>query len=302
MTKAKAKAKAPTPAELRLREWLGDTAAAEMMRYLRTARRSKDSALVYPNLERRIMALSPPLHLSPPPNVKGAVFDAHAINHFLNFCRRLRHMKGNKWAGRRLELELWQVIFVIAPVFGWRSEDGRRIRRTVYLEVPKKNGKSTLAAALALYLLIEDGEQGAEVVAVAGDREQAKAVFDVAYNMAKVSSYAAERLRFMKNQIIYERSLSWLKVLSADGDLKAGLNIHGAIIDELLVQRHRKLVDNLEGATGARSQPLIAYLTTAGLDESGSIYHEKRNYSERCASGEVVDDSMARGDLRSGRR
>jgi phage terminase large subunit-like protein len=275
----------------RLIGWLGPEAGPALHAYLIAAVRPKTEARIYPDLDDKITQLVEPRFFSPPPTTPGAYFDVGPVDRFLRFCRQLRHIKGSKWAGRKFEPDMWQIVFVIAPLFGWRQEDGLRLRRTLYEEVPKKNGKSTLAAALALYLLTADQEPGAEVVAAAGDKEQARAVFDVASNMAKGSPALAKRLRFIKGQITYEEKVSWFKVLSADGDLKAGLNLHGAVIDELLVQKKRTLVDNLEGATGSREQPLIAYLTTAGLDDPGSIYSEKRNYSEKVAKGDLVDDT-----------
>lgn len=275
-------------AELRLAELFGPEAAGKLYRYLAGAR-TKAGAARYPELDKQILGASAPMHFSPIPNVEGCYFDPKFLDRFLRFCRKLRHIKGSKWAGRRLEPDMWQVIYVLAPLFGWRQADGLRLFRTLYLEIPKKNGKSTLAAALALYLLTADGEPGAEVVSVAGEKEQARAVYDVAKNMVFQAPALSKRLRPLKDQIVYESKASWYKVMSADGDTKAGLNLHGGIIDELLVQKTRDLVENIEASTAAREQPLIAFLTTAGLDTVGTIYHEKNLYSIRVAEGEIVD-------------
>lgn len=281
---------APPATLLRLQGWLGDVAGRELYHYMATAAR-KDGSRIYPDLDEKVAGLIRPRYFSPVPTTPGAYFDIKPVDHFLRFARQTRHIKGSKWAGHRFEPDIWQVVFVLAPLFGWRSENGLRLRRTLYLEIPKKNGKSTLAAVLALYLLTADNEPGAEVVSAAGDKEQAKAVFEVAMNMAKGSPALAKRVRFTKNQITFEARASWYKVVSAEGESKAGLNLHGGIIDELLVQKSRLMVDNIEGATAAREQPLIAYLTTAGLDDPGSIYAEKRTYSENVGLGNIDDDT-----------
>lgn len=285
------KQSSPNPATLsKLKECLGDAAGNAVCHYMTTAIR-KDGSRIYPDLDAKVAELTQPHFFSPVPTTPGAYFDIAPVDHFLRFARQVRHIKGSKWAGHRFEPDVWQVVFVIAPLFGWRQDGGLRLRRTLYLEIPKKNGKSTLAAILALYLLTADKEPGAEVVSAAGDKEQAKAVFDVAVNMGKGSPALAKRLRFLKGQITYEEKVSTYKVVSSIGDSIAGMNLHGGVIDELLVQKDRTLVDNIEGATGSREQPLIAYLTTAGLDDPGSVYAEKRTYSERVASGELRDDT-----------
>jgi phage terminase large subunit-like protein len=272
-----------------MREWLGDEAGPALLAYLRTSKRS-DGSLHWPDVDEQICSLIRPRFLSPPPNVPGAYFDITKFDRFVRFGRLTRHIKG-AWAGRPFELEMWQIVFVFGPVFGWQNEFGYRLIRILYQEVGKKNGKSTSAAVLGLYLASADGEMGAEVGSLAGNKDQARAVYDVAYHMVKGSPALRKRLRPYKNQVVYEDRASWFRVMSSAGDLKAGLNIHGAVVDELLVHKTRDLVDNIEGATASRMQPLVAYLTTSGLDDPGSIYGEKRTYAERVALETVEDPS-----------
>lgn len=264
----------------RLDDWLGPVAGPELAAYLDGHR---------PGWRDEVDDLHPPRHLSPPPD--GAVFDLEAVDRFLRFCRTLRHIKG-PYAGRTLELDLWQIVFVAAPLFGWLKPDGTRVYSTLYLEVPRKNGKSTLAAAIALYLLAADRESGPEVVAAAGDREQAGAVYGVSAAMARRSPAFRKRFQIGKRAIWRESTAASYKVLSADADLKHGLNLNGAIVDELHVHKKRDLLEVLETSTGSRAQPIVAILTTAGVDDPGSIYTERHDYAIKVASGELDDPEL----------
>lgn len=253
--------------------WLGLVAGPETEAYLRSYR---------PDFDTELEELIPPRFFSPAPAaVDGVHFDISEVDRFIRFCRKLRHIKGAAWAGRPFEPDLWQIVFVIAPLFGWRNGDGTRVYRTAWVEVPRKNGKSTLAAAINLYLLTADHEPGAEVVAAAGDREQARAVYDVSYQMAKASAAIRKRCRIGLRSIVQEQTASSYKVLSADAELKHGLNVSGGVIDEVHVHKNRKLIDTIETSTGSRTQPLIFFVTTAGVDDPGSIYTEKHDYAEK---------------------
>lgn len=225
-----------------------------------------------------------PRHLTPPPSplelAAGVYFDWEEVARFLAFARSLRHIKGRRWGGRPLELDLWQVVFVAAPVFGWRLPDGTRRIREVFLEVGRKNGKSTLCAALALYLLSADREPGAEVYSAALNGKQARAVFDVAAKMAKAAPALRRRLRVREREgrIIFDATSSAYSILtkSARGDDKHGLNTHGAVIDELHVITDAELLDTIETSTGSRDQPLIIYITTAGIPGASGPWEERR--------------------------
>lgn len=237
-----------------------------------------------------------PRFVSPTPTAAeraaGAYFDVDEVDRVLRFCAKLRHIKGRRFARKPFVPDLWQVVFVIAPVFGWHNRDGTRRYRELYLEVPRKNGKSTLAAAIALYLLCADREPGAEVYSAARDVEQARAVFDVAAKMAKRSPALRRRLKaLIPSKIIrYDANDSVYKALASDreGLNKHGLNVHGCIVDELHVITDAELITTLETGTGSRDQPLMVFITTAGIPEESPVWKDKRSVAEKVAEGTIV--------------
>lgn len=203
----------------------------------------------------------------------------------LRFFGALRQTKG-KWAGQPLALLPWQER-IIRDLFGTLRPDGRRQYRTAYIEVPRKAGKSTLAAAIALYLLFE-GEPGAEVYSAAADREQARIVFEQAKQMVEGSPELSRYAEVYRNAIYVPALGASYRVLSADAPTKHGLNAHGVIFDELHAQPNRELWDVLTTSTGARAQPLVVAITTAGYDRE-SICYELHEYALRVRDG-IVDD------------
>jgi phage terminase large subunit-like protein len=233
-----------------------------------------------------------PLWQTPPPeDVPGAWFDQAAVDRVVRFFRTLKHTKG-KWAGVRYDPADWEVAHLLGPVFGWKHPDGRRIVRTAWWEMPRKQGKSTRASACGLYLLGADREAGAEVYAAAGDRDQAGYVFDPAKAMALGSSALRQRVHAFKRSIVYPKTGSTFKVLSSGGELKHGANVHGAVIDEVHIHKTRDLIDVLETGTGSREQPLVIFITTADDGNQTSIYAEKRGYLEQLAKGLVRDPTF----------
>lgn len=219
---------------------------------------------------------------------KRFYFDERAATVAVAFFERLLvHSKG-EWAGKAFTLEPWQRAFV-RDVFGWkRSDDGTRRYRKVYLEIPRKNGKSTIAAGIALFLLFADAEPGAEVYSAASDREQAAIVFSEAKNMTSANNHLADAARVYKSSIVVESAHSFYRVLSADAFTKHGLNAHGVVIDELHAQPNRDLFDVLWTSQGARRQPMFVMITTAGYDRE-SVCWEQHEYAMRVRDG-VIDD------------
>lgn len=200
------------------------------------------------------------------------------------------HTKG-ELAGQPFVLEPWQEQQIVRPLFGWKRADGTRRYREAYIEIPKKNGKSTLAAGIALLLLFADGEAGCEVYSAAGDKEQARIVFNDAKLMRGASPELRKRSRAYKDTIVAHATASKYQVLSADAPTKHGLNPHGIVFDELHVQPNRELWDTLTTGGAARRQPLTVALTTAGVDRH-SICWEKHDYALKVLDGSIPDPSF----------
>lgn len=230
--------------------------------------------------------------------LKGAYFDVDRVRRALRAMRAFRHTKGRRWRAQPLDPDPWQLVWVIAPVFGWvhwdeEAGDVVRVIRTVWVEVPRKNGKSTISSGMALVLLLADGEPGAEVYAAAGSLPQAGRIFDDAKTMVSTAKAAARRCEVLSSVIRVPKTGSIFRALSRVAETAHGLNVHGGIIDEVHTLRLRRaLVEAIETGTGARDQPLIIFITTADESEDGTIYDEKHTYVERCAAGVVRDPSQ----------
>lgn len=199
----------------------------------------------------------------------------------------LTHIKG-EWAEQPFALDDWQRALV-GCLFGWKRADGTRRYRTLYLEVPKKNGKSTLGAGIGLVLTFADHEPGAEVYSVAADREQAAIVFDTAKAMVKADPDLNGMSELFRRAI--RNGASTYKVSSADAPTKHGLNASGVVFDELHAQPNRDLYDTLSGAGAARRQPLHSYITTSGYDKL-SVCYEVHTYATKVREGIVQDSSF----------
>lgn len=206
-------------------------------------------------------------------------FDEESANRVVQFAESLPHIKGSKFAGTKLNLSDWQC-FIYTTAFGWLDDYGLRRFRTVYCEVPRKNGKSTMSAPVGLYCLAADNEPGAEVYSAATTRDQAKIVWGDARLMARKCPAMSEALGVdtSAHSIFVPEDACVFKPLSRDhqGNLD-GLNVHCAIIDELHGHKDRSVWDVIETATGAREQPILWAITTAGSNRMGICY-EQRTY------------------------
>lgn len=229
------------------------------------------------------------------------VLDEAAGGRACNFIELLPHIKG-QWARPvmidgemqfgRLRLEDWQV-FGVLQVFGWKHRDtGLRRFRRWYEEVARKNAKSTKAAGILLYGLAADGEPGAHVYSAATTGDQAREVFDVARNMAMRARDFRARfgVDIGRHDLVVADTASSCRPLNAEGSTLDGLNIHFASVDELHAHKTRAVYDVLDSATGARTQPLIMMITTAGSDRAGICY-EQRDYTIKVLDQVVEDES-----------
>jgi len=219
---------------------------------------------------------------------RGLWFDEESAQHIIDFYSFLRHSKG-RWAGTPLLLEPWQQFFV-GTLFGWMREDGTRRFRYAYLEVGRKNGKSTLLSGTGLYLVAADGEMGAEVYTAATKRAQARIIHQESINMVRQSPFLSRILTITKDNIHMESTMSKFEPLGRDSKTLDGLNVHGAIIDELHAHPTGDMWDVLETGTGARDQPLMVAITTAGSNRH-SICYQLHDYTKKVLQGIVEDDS-----------
>lgn len=219
---------------------------------------------------------------------RGLQFDREAAEKAIGFFSLLRHSKG-QWAGQPFVLAEWQA-FIVGSLWGWRRADGLRRFRISYGEVPRKNGKSTLSAGVALLLAFFDNEPGAEVYCAATKREQARIVFDEAKRMVQRTPGLEKRIEVLAGNLNQAATASKLQPLSADHDTMDGLNVHGVIIDELHAHKTSSIVDVLETATGARRQPLQFEITTAGYDRD-SICWKHHDYTVKVLEQTIEDDT-----------
>ena len=219
---------------------------------------------------------------------RGVWFDEKAAKLALAFFGLLRHSKG-EWAGQAIQLEPWQQ-FHLWNLFGWKREDGTRRFRVSYLEVGRKNGKSTLGAGVGLFLQAADGEPGAEIYTAATKRDQARIVHAEAVRMVKQSPALGRELRVFKDNIHSEKTFSKFEPLGRDSGTLDGLNVHGAIVDELHAHPSGDMWDVLQTATGARRQPLLYAVTTAGSDRQ-SLCWQFHDYTEKVLAGVLEDDA-----------
>ena len=218
---------------------------------------------------------------------RGLCFDPAKADKALSFFDFLCHTKG-EWAGDVIRLEPWQE-FIVGSSFGWQKNGVRRFR-TALVEVARKNGKSTLAAGVGLDLLINDGEPGAEIYSAASKRDQARIIFDEAKNMVRKSPDLSSVVGIHQANMHVSLSASKFEPLSSQDSTMDGLNIHGAMVDEVHALRRRGVWDVIETATGARRQPLIFATTTAGYDRF-SVCYELHDYSIKVLEGIIQDDS-----------
>ena len=223
---------------------------------------------------------------------EDSTYSKELADYAVSFIECLTHTKGT-WAGKPFKLLAWQEQ-IIRDLFGVVKPNGYRQFNTAYIEIPKKMGKSELAAAVALLLCCGDNEERAEVYGCAADRQQATIVFDVAADMVRMCPALNRRVKILASQkrIIFLPTNSFYQVLSAEAYSKHGFNIHGVVFDELHTQPNRKLFDVMtKGSGDARMQPLYFLITTAGTD-THSICYETHQKAVDILEGRKIDPTF----------
>lgn len=216
------------------------------------------------------------------------VFDVKRATKPIRFIEKFcKHSKG-EWSGRPVKLELFQKAFISA-LFGFvHKETGLRKYTEAFFMVARKNGKSTMLAGIALYLLVSDQEPGAELYTVATKKDQAKLIFDEVQNMIKQSPELAKVLKKRKSDIYFEKTFSKLQALGKNSDTLDGLNAHGVIMDELHGVKDRNLYEVMKQSQSARRQPLMIMITTAGTVRE-CIFDDIYEHAENILNGTSED-------------
>jgi phage terminase large subunit-like protein len=239
----------------------------------------------------------PPLIKTPEPREEpGARFDPERVDKVIRSFSLMRHTKG-QWAGQPLRPDPWQVAYILAPTFGWVhwDEDADqyvRIINELYVDVPRKNGKSTLCGGIAIYMTCADGEAGAEVLAAATTKDQARFVFDPVRKLAEAAPALKGHVQPLKDKIVHGRSGSYFQPISNVADAQHGANLHCYICDELHIHKTPDMIETLETGTGSRRQPLGVIITTADTGKRETPYDNKRRRIEQLARGVLHDPSV----------
>jgi len=219
------------------------------------------------------------------------MFDEARAVRAVKFYENLRHTKG-RFFGQPFTPLPWQAQ-IVRDVYGTVNERGVRQYKYVYLEVPKKNGKSEMVAGAALYQTFADGERNGEVYGCAADKQQASIVFDVAVDMIDQVPALKKRARLnlSTKKITDRKTGTFYKVVSSEAYSKHGLNVSACVFDELHAQPNRDLWDVMTfGAGDARVQPIWWIITTAGDDPDRlSICWEQHDYAKRILAGDIID-------------
>lgn len=241
----------------------------------------------------RVPDCPPAIKTPEPRRAKGARFDPERIDRVIAAFRKLRHTKG-RFAGQVFEPDSWQIAYVLGPVFGWvipSPDTGKYVRAitTCWIELPRKNGKTTLASGIGIYLTGADGEAGAQVVCAATRREQAKFAFDPMKQIVRGSPALGRHFTAFQNKIIHPASGSTFEPVASAGDAQHGRDLHAAIVDEVHLHRDDALIEALETGTGSRTQPLIVMITTADSGKRNTPYSKKRELIEKLARGSLKD-------------
>lgn len=221
---------------------------------------------------------------------RGLRFDSAEAEAAIEFWEMCPHLKGREAKrGETITLQPFQK-FIVGSVYGWKRADGTRRFRTAWVELARKNGKSTLVYPAGLYALALDGEAGGEVYSIATKRDQAKIVFDMAKRAVTRTPDLAQLIQVFAFKLVNEESGSVFEAVSSDADTLDGLNPSAALCDEIHKWKGRALWDVIETGMGARDQPLMWAITTAGEDSEQDVYGQEHAHSVQVLEGVVQDD------------
>ncbi len=221
----------------------------------------------------------------------GYKIDSKLADNVVNFAKTFVRQSAGLWAGEPLVVLSWQYNDILIPAFGWVDEHGARLKRLIYIEIPKKNGKSTFGAMLGIYLLVADGEPGAEIYTAATKLEQARIIHDEACKMVKKSPELLKRLKIHGSTkcIAFERAESKYMAIPCDAEGIEGKNAHGMLMDELHVWKNRAYLAALKYAGAVRKQPIGFIFTTAGIDDPNSVGREEHDRAAAWIAGDLID-------------
>ncbi|MCM8900609.1 terminase large subunit [Caldicoprobacter algeriensis] len=217
------------------------------------------------------------------------VFDLEKANQPIEFIETFcKHSKG-KWAGKPVKLELFQKA-IIQAIYGFvHKETGLRRCREVFILLGRKNGKTTMLSALGLYMLVGDGEGGAEVFSIATKKDQARLVFTEACNMVSQSPALRKHLKKRKTDLYFPVTFSKFEPLASESNSLDGLNSHCVIMDELHAIKDRNLYDVMKQSMTAREQPILFMITTAGFVRE-CIFDDIYSYACKVLDGLIEDE------------
>lgn len=216
-------------------------------------------------------------------------FDWRASEHAVRFIKLLRHVEG-EWAGRPFDLSDWQEWDIVRPIFGWKRLDGRRRYRDAFISVARKNGKSSLVAAMSAYLFLADAEFGAQVYSAATKEEQARIVFDMARKMIEFSPELRGEIKSFKKTFVCDKTGSRYMPLGRDSKTMDGFSVHCGVIDEYHAHKTSEMYDVIDDGRGARRQPLLLTITTAGFNVSSPCKKEW-DVAARILDGHLVNEN-----------
>jgi phage terminase large subunit-like protein len=225
--------------------------------------------------------------------LRGCTFSFQAYDHFRFFLENFLTLSKGKWAGEAFTILPYQEI-IFGSLFGWIREDNTRRFRRGYIEVSKKNGKTTLASAIGLYMLVADGEPAPEVYNVAGDRDQAALLWNLAADMVEASPKLLEKIKVIrstKRMVIGNNA--WFAAWSSDQSSKDGPNAHCILVDELHAwkgESSREMWRKIRYAGIARAQPLCPLVITTAGDDKFSLCYEQHQYAQRVINDAGIED------------